>query len=235
MEAIILAGGFGTRLRSVVSTVPKPMAPIEDKPFLVYILGKLNKQNVKKIIFAVGYKYEVIKDYFKDKYKDMEIVYSIEDEPLGTGGAIKKALKMTNSDNVFVLNGDTFFDIELKQLLSQHVRKDADITMALKPMRDFKRYGTVIVSNDRIISFEEKKYKKKGKINGGIYVINRKIFNKIKMMENFSFENDFVIKHIDHLKLYGFISDTYFIDIGIPKDYKKVQIELPTYIENQGD
>lgn len=235
MEVIILGGGFGTRLRPVVSNVPKPMAPINNKPFLRYILENLNRQNIRKVIFSVGYKYEVIKEYFKDKYKEIDIVYSIEDEPLGTGGAIKKAFEITNSEDVLILNGDTFFDIELRQLLKHHSKTKADITIALKHMKDFDRYGTVILSNDKIVSFQEKKYKNHGKINGGVYVVNKNIFNKIEMPKKFSFENDFMIKYINYLKLYGFISDAYFIDIGIPKDYERAQIELSAYMQNWGN
>lgn len=227
MEAIVLAGGFGRRLKSVVSNIPKPMATIKDKPFLLYIIENLNEQNIKKVILSVGYKHKVIKDYFGDKYKEIDIVYSIEDEPLGTGGAIKKAFEMIKAQHVFILNGDTFFDVDLEQLFVNHLKNQSDLTLALKPMKDFDRYGTVTLLDKKVVCFEEKRYRKQGNINGGVYVANRDLFNKIKMPQKFSFENDFMISHIDSLKLNGYISDKYFIDIGIPQDYEKAQNDFP--------
>ena len=113
MEAIVLAGGLGTRLRSVVSELPKPMAPVGDKPFLEYILKYLKKNGIDKVVLSVGYKWETIKEYFGDSFEDIELVYSIENEPLGTGGAIKQAMEYVSDVNVFIVNGDTFFDIDL--------------------------------------------------------------------------------------------------------------------------
>lgn len=233
MEVIILAGGFGTRLRSIISNVPKPMAPINDKPFLWYIMEWLYKQNIKKVILCVSYKSEVIKDYFGDKYKEMEIVYSIEEVPLDTGGAIKKAFEKVNSEYIFIVNGDTFFDISIWKMFDHHLKTQSCMTIALKPMKDCDRYGTVVLSNDRIVSFKEKEYKKHGNINGGIYITHRNLFNEFEMQKKFLFENDFIIKHIASLKLMGFIADEYFIDIGIPQDYKRAQIELPKYWGNK--
>jgi len=219
VEAIVLAGGLGTRLRSVVSDVPKPMAPINDKPFLEYILEFLNHQNIKKVILSVGYKWEVIKDYFGNKYKDIELVYNIEKEQLGTGGAIKDSLKLVENNNVYVLNGDTFFDVDLSNM----ELKDNLIEIALKPMKNFDRYGVVeIDENGYIQNFKEKSYYNQGFINGGIYLLKREIFDDFNLPKKFSFE-EFLENNFKNLKAKGKIFDGYFIDIGIPEDYEKVK------------
>ncbi|AEA34633.1 D-glycero-D-manno-heptose 1-phosphate guanosyltransferase [Hippea maritima] len=219
MEAIVLAGGLGTRLRSVVSDVPKPMAPINDKPFLEYILEFLNNQNIKKVILSVGYKWEVIKDYFGDKYKDIELVYNIEKEQLGTGGAIKDSLRLTKNDEVYVLNGDTFFDVDLSKM-----KLDSNlIEIALKEMKDFDRYGVVEIDEDGYIqNFKEKSYYNQGFINGGIYLLKREIFDDFNLPKKFSFE-EFLENNFQNLKAKGKVFNSYFIDIGIPEDYEKAK------------
>ena len=169
-EAIILCGGLGTRLRSVISDVPKPMAPINNKPFLAFVLEYLKKQNISRVVLAVSYKYEIIQEYFGNSYLGMQILYSIEKEPLGTGGAILEALNLINSDSCYVLNGDTFFDVNLDRLKLD----DSDICVALKPMKNFDRYGSVDIDNNSYISaFNEKKFTSNGLINGGVYLIKK--------------------------------------------------------------
>ena len=219
MEAIVLAGGLGTRLRSVVSNVPKPMAPINNKPFLEYILEFLNNHNMKKVILSVGYKWEVIKNCFGDKYKNIELVYNIEKEQLGTGGAIKDSLKLVENNKVYVLNGDTFFDVDLSNM----ELKDNLIEIALKPMKNFDRYGVVEINeNGYIRNFKEKAYYKEGLINGGIYLLSREVFNSFDLPKKFSFEW-FLENNFKNLKAKGKTFNSYFIDIGIPEDYEKAK------------
>ncbi|ECP7274968.1 nucleotidyltransferase family protein [Campylobacter jejuni] len=214
MQAIILCGGLGTRLKSVIKNIPKPMAPINDKPFLEFILEYLKKQGVKEIILAVSYKYEVIQEYFKDEFLGIKIKYSIEKEPLGTGGAIKEALKFIKNET-YVLNGDTLFNIDLTKLKLN----ESKIYLALKQMNDFDRYGTVNVDEQGfVISFEEKVFKKQGLINGGIYLLKKDIFNDFTLQEKFSFE-EFLQENYEKLKAKAEIFDNYFIDIGVPEDY----------------
>lgn len=219
MEAIILVGGFGTRLQSVVKDVPKPMADINGRPFLCYILEYLLKNGIEKVILSVGYKKEIIQEYFGNRYKTMEIFYSKEDEPLGTGGAIKKAFNFCKNENVLVLNGDTFFEISLKSLINQHQITDADITLSLKQMYNFDRYGKVIVEKNSIVSFEEKEYSLSGLINAGVYIIRRNLF--LDFETKFSLEQDFLEKSFFKLNIGAYIDKGYFIDIGIPNDYQK--------------
>lgn len=214
MQAIILCGGLGTRLKSVIKDIPKPMAPINDKPFLEFIFKYLKKQGVKEIILAVSYKYEVIKEYFKDEFLGIKIKYSIEKEPLGTGGAIKEALKFIKNES-YVLNGDTFFNIDLSKLKLN----GSKICFALKQMNDFDRYGTVNVNEQGfVISFEEKVFKKQGLINGGVYLLDKDIFKDFALQEKFSFE-EFLQENYEKLKARAEIFDDYFTDIGVPEDY----------------
>lgn len=215
-EAIILCGGLGTRLRSVISDAPKPMAPIKNKPFLAFVLEYLKKQNISRVVLAVSYKYEIIQEYFGNSYLGMQILYSIEKEPLGTGGAILEALNLINSDSCYVLNGDTFFDINLDRLKLDN----SDICVALKPMKNFDRYGSVDIDNNSYISaFNEKKFTSNGLINGGVYLIKKNIFNSFNLPNKFSFE-EFFQENFLIFNAKATVFDDYFIDIGIPQDYK---------------
>ena len=219
MEAIILAGGLGTRLQSVVSSVPKPMATINNKPFLEYILEFLNNQNTNRVILSVGYKWEVIRNHFGDKYKDIELIYNVEKEQLGTGGAIKDSLKLVKDDKIYILNGDTFFDIDLSKMKLNN----GLIEIALKEMKEFDRYGVVEIDENRYVqNFKEKSYYKQGYINGGIYLLKRDIFDNFNLSEKFSFEK-FLENNFKSLKAKGKIFNDYFIDIGIPEDYEKAK------------
>ncbi len=221
MQAIILAGGFGTRLQSVVSDVPKPMAPINGKPFLEYMLDELNIYGFTKAVLAVGYKKECIMDYFQNKYKNIDIVYSIEDEPLGTGGCVKQAMKFIDDDFVFVLNGDTMFKIDFNKM--SQINK---LSIACKRMFNFDRYGKVNIENGIIQSFSEKMHVDDGYINGGIYYLPKNIFDKFDLEKKFSMEKDFFEKYMSNLNINAFLSEDYFIDIGIPEDYEKAQTDF---------
>lgn len=225
MEAIILAGGFGTRLRTVVNGVPKPMAPIAGRPFLEVLLDDLSGNSVSRVVLAVGYKKEIIMSHFAHQYKSVAIDYSIEDTPLGTGGAIKKALALCHDDDVIIVNGDTFFDVDLKKMMATHKKSGVLITMAIREMTHFSRYGTIAVSDGYVTRMIEKKPCEKGYINGGIYCVNRHLLDEA-VRETFSFESDFLEKAVGSRKIRAFISDGYFIDIGVPADYAKAETEL---------
>ncbi|WP_270991454.1 nucleotidyltransferase family protein [Campylobacter upsaliensis] len=217
MEAIILCGGLGTRLRAVVKDVPKPMASVGGRVFLEFIFEFLKKQGVKSVVLAVSYKYEVIQEYFKDSFLGIKIRYSIEKEPLGTGGAIKQALELCEGREVFVLNGDSIFEISLKKLRL----KGAKICLALKKMVDFERYGAVKVDESgEIAEFKEKSFCKEGLINGGIYLLSKDIFEGFSFLGHFSFE-EFLSTNFKALKARAELFEDYFIDIGIPQDYEK--------------
>ena len=226
-EAIILAGGFGTRLKSVVSDVPKPMAQVNDIPFLSYLLEQLHNNEFTQVIIAAGYKSEVIESYYGSFFKKFKLVYSVEKEPLGTGGAIFEASSMIESDYFFVLNGDTFFNIDFNNLEEKFTENKSGLMVALKAMVNFDRYGTVTTSGERITSFNEKKFCEKGLINGGIYIIDKNWFNQRVDSKVFSFEKDILEKRVVEEQITYYKSDGYFIDIGIPEDYKRAAEELP--------
>lgn len=223
MEAIILAGGKGTRLQSVVSDVPKPMADINGKPFLAYLLHFLSTNGIRKVVLSVGYKYEVIMSYFSDCFENLRISYAIENEPLGTGGALVESLKQVTDSTILLLNGDSLFNVDVKRLYRYHNLHNFDVTLALKEMYDFDRYGTVSVENNKVIGFEEKVYKSWGHINGGVYVLKRSLFADITHTDTFSFETDILQRYLRQLSVGAFIDNGYFIDIGIPEDYEKAQ------------
>lgn len=231
MEAIILAGGFGTRLRSIISDIPKPMAPIHSKPFLEYILDYLQKHGIRKVILSTGYKHSIIESYFGSQYKGMQILYSVEIEPLGTGGAIKKAMNLIEEDNFLILNGDTYFNVNIKELKKIHFQNNADITLSLFLKGHSNRYGIVETEGNKVINFNSINSTQPANINGGVYLVKKNLFDGVILMDKFSFENDFLARFVDNLRIYGYFSQNYFVDIGIPEDYLIAQKELPINYE----
>ena len=223
-EAIILAGGLGTRLKSVLNNVPKPMAMVNGKPFLYYLLNYLHAEGINRVILAVGYRNEVISDYFGDGFKSMELIYSVEVIPLGTGGGVLLALRHCSEKTVFILNGDTFFPVSLTELQNRHIKLGADTTIALKSVENADRYGAVSLDDDFYIrSFSEKNDTSKSLINGGIYCLNTVEFLKHTFNEKFSFEKDYLEIEVTNHTIAGCIYDSYFLDIGIPESLQKAQ------------
>jgi len=226
MEAIILAGGLGTRLRKVITDIPKPMAPVNENPFLWYIFRWIKQYPVDKLIISAGYKAENIKSCFGDIVFDIPVEYAVEENPLGTGGAVRYALQRTSGDDIIVLNGDTYFPVDLRKLILFHKENNSSFTIALKRMQDFDRYGTVECAGNIIKKFNEKKYCKEGLINGGIYLINRNIIESWNISGAFSLEKDIMEKEAGTSLLKGMVFGDVFIDIGIPEDYRKAQTIL---------
>lgn len=227
-DAIVLAGGLGTRLQSVVKDVPKPMAEVAGKPFLNYIMSYLHSNKIKKVVLAVGYKYEIIQQYLENTAHTygLQVKYSIEQELLGTGGGIFQAFEMIEGDAAFVINGDTYFNVPLSDLEEFAVSKSADIALALKATSDVGRYGSVVCSpEDKVVNFTEKGAVQSGSvtINGGIYYMKKELTSSYSMPTKFSIEQDFFQANLHQLKAYGKVYDKAFIDIGIPDDYKLAQ------------
>lgn len=218
MEAIILAGGFGTRLRHVISDLPKPMAPMDDEgtPFLSVLLDKLLTAGFTHVVLSTGYMRDRVRAYYGSQYRKLVISYSEEETPLFTGGAIKKALTQCTENMVFVLNGDTWFDLDFIQMKRLFKTSDADVVMALKWMNDCTRYGTVCLQDDRVVSFREKEETTGGWINGGCYCLKRILLESES--EKFSFEK-YLEDNVGKKKIVGYKGDGFFIDIGIPADY----------------
>lgn len=227
-EAIILAGGFGTRLRETVPDLPKCLAPVKGHPLLYYIVNYLIDSGVDKIIFSLFYKSELVVKYINDNFSFINYEFVIEERALGTGGALALALKKARKKNVVVVNGDSVFKIDLEKLFQFHEDKNASFSIALKNMLDPIRYGTVTTNKSgKIFYFHEKdKFIKEGIINGGVYIINKSIFlNKLNTLA-FSLETDYLMIDTDKKNIYGMIFEDYFIDIGVPSDYLKANYDL---------
>jgi D-glycero-alpha-D-manno-heptose 1-phosphate guanylyltransferase len=228
MHAIILAGGFGTRLKSVVSDVPKPLAPIGGRPFLALLIDVLAKNGVTGITLSVHHQWEKIRDYFVANPPPMPIGYAVEEKPLGTGGAMAYALKTYRSDApVLVLNGDSFVRVDYPALFAQHKARNSRLTIVLREVPDTGRYGRVEVKDGIITSFGDGGAGEKGLINAGVYVMHPQLFAEPGLPEAFSFEKDFIPPRLANLKPRSFRADDYFIDIGIPEDYARACRELP--------
>jgi D-glycero-alpha-D-manno-heptose 1-phosphate guanylyltransferase len=228
-EAVVLAGGFGIRLRKVVSDLPKPMAPVNGKPFLHYILKHLQQAGITHIVLSVGYLAEKIESYFGNSYESVQISYCYEREPMGTGGGIRMAIEMCSSQDVLALNGDSFFDVPIVDYAVQHLNSRADASLALREVEDGSRYGTIQLDKNRIAAFREKstEYKGPALINGGVYILKRDTYlQSTPSQKAFSIEYDFFAKQAGILHLNAYISNGYFIDIGIPEDYLLAQQEM---------
>lgn len=227
-EAVVLVGGFGTRLRSIVSSLPKPLAPIAGRSFLLILLNQLRRNQFERVVLSTGYMADKIREAVADsEFRDF-VEFSHEDTPLGTGGATLQALKLITQENFFLFNGDTFFDVDLDSLLEQHIKTQADVTIALKTMEQTERYGTVELSGTRIVGFREKSQQVGSQlVNGGIYCMRKSSINPQLFPPVFSLEEDLFEAKINSLNIVGFISSGYFIDIGNPIDYERAQRELP--------
>ena len=235
MEVIVLAGGLGTRLRSVVHEIPKCLAPIGSRPFLGYLLDWLVSQGVTHVVFSVGYLREQVIDYVQEHEWPFTYDFAIEETPLGTGGGIRLALGKCVENQVFVVNGDTFFPVDLKAMPAIHA-----VTLALKPMKDFDRYGAVSVSSKpthtdalKVVAFQEKQHCEEGLINGGVYAIDRCRLDLSSLPEKFSFEKEVLEAGAAIGEIGGWVSDAYFIDIGIPEDYALAQWAIPAWFAVQ--
>jgi len=227
MQAILLCGGMGTRLRSVVSDRPKPMADICGKPFLQYLLEMLRDKGITEVIFALGYMGEMIEEYFQDGSAfGLKIAYSYEEEPLGTGGAIRNALPKILEEEVLVLNADTYFPMDYQELYHFHQENDGDFSLATRAVPDISRYGAVRRdAAGRILAWNEKLedggQPLAGEINGGIYVMKKSLIAEIPEGKQ-SLEQDCIPKWLSEGKrIFGLPFHGYFMDIGIPKDYQQ--------------
>jgi D-glycero-alpha-D-manno-heptose 1-phosphate guanylyltransferase len=200
------------------------MAPVAGKPFLFYVINYLRMQGIERFVFSLGYKHEIIEEYLAAHFPTMKYECSVENEPLGTGGAIKLASKLATAADVLIANGDTFFSVNVEDLFSFHREHNAECTLSLKPMQRFDRYGVVSCNADGLIeTFNEKKYYEQGLINGGMYLLNLGKFHSRNLPDKFSFEKDYLESYSAEHVIYGVVQDRYFIDIGIPEDYNLAQ------------
>jgi len=226
MEAIILAGGLGTRLRSRLAHLPKAMAPVAGRPFLEILLDQLIAAGFGRVVLSVGYLRDIIIDRFGDNYRGISICYSIEEEPLGTGGAIRFALRQTTESAVFVLNGDTYLSTDYGSVLSSHTISGGVMTMVVTHVDDVARYGGIVIEDGHITGFIEKGRTGPGWINGGTYVLSRDFPWRSDLPERFSFESDVIAPFLGVLRPAAFQCTGYFLDIGVPEDLERAQVEL---------
>lgn len=234
MKAVILAGGAGSRLKEVVSGIPKPMAEVAGKPFLEYLILTLRKYEITEIILSVGYKGDIIEEYFKTGSRfGLKISYSYEDEPLGTAGGLKKAVNLIEEESVLVLNGDSFLDADYRELMDFYRENNANAVLALTYMKDLSRYGSVdIDENMEIVNFCEKKAGGSGLINSGVYVLNHRVLSGIGN-GYVSLEKE-VFPQMIGKRLFGFEVKGFFVDIGIPKDYLELNRDPQGIIRSLG-
>lgn len=235
--AVVLAGGLGTRLRAAYAAGPKSMAPVGGRPFLDYLLRWLRSEGVKEVIFCVGYKRTHIQRYVGKGHKwGLRVAYSIEKKLLGTGGAVKNAEPLIPGKSLLLINGDTFVDLNLKELVKFHRNRRALATMAVVKVADDQRYGSLRVDDEsKITAFLEKGARDPSNnleegtrlINAGVYVFEKRLLNRIRAGKPMSLEKNVFPRLVTNEKVYGFIRDTYFMDIGVPDDFRRAQNELP--------
>jgi D-glycero-alpha-D-manno-heptose 1-phosphate guanylyltransferase len=225
MEAIILAGGFGTRLREMVPDLPKPMAPIAGRPFLEILLLSLSRKGFSRVILSLGFMAFKISDYFGKSFAGMDLVYVVEDSPLGTGGALRLGLSICYEDHTFVFNGDTFLDLDVGAIERLWQNNRHPIIVG-REVPDTLRYGRILTEDNTVIGFSEKGESGPGLINAGCYVFNRMQLDYFHLNEAFSLESEFLTSLVSQTKVDVFVTDGLFIDIGIPSDYFLAQTLL---------
>ena len=221
-EAIILAGGFGTRLRGVVDDVPKPLAPVAGRPFLAWLLDRLAACGIRRCILATGYLSETIERSIGARWNGMEIAYSVEPEPLGTGGAIRLAATRLQGAGTHVLNGDTWLEYDPAALEASARAVDASMAIALAQVDDVARYGAVDVAEGRVAAFREKGEIGPGWINAGCYFLGADALAALPQGA-FSFERDVLQPRTTAGQVAAFKATAGFIDIGVPDDYRRAQ------------
>ena len=225
MQAIVLAGGFGTRLREVVADVPKPMAPIGRRPFLEIFLNTLAAKGFSRVVMSVGYMAHKISDYFGETHAGMKLLYAHEQCPLGTGGGVRLAIEQITTDHAFVFNGDTFLDLE-SVLVENHWQSRQRPIIVGREVPETSRYGRLLEKDGVVTGFAEKGMNGPGLINAGCYVLGRQQLNMFKLGVPFSLEKDFLIPAVERCEFDVFVTTGAFIDIGVPEDYMRAQQEL---------
>lgn len=226
MKAIVLCGGLGTRLGVLTKDMPKPLLTVAGRPFIAHVLDRLTKAGITELVLAVGFQWAKIREYIGNEWNGIPVEYVIESEPLGTGGAIKNVFISLGLHESIVLNGDTLFDIDISNFLRFATDKDGSTCIALRKVEDCSRYGKVSIdANGRLIAFGEKDQKGSGLINGGIYFLRSRAIDGLPLT-SFSFETAYLQERHSIEPIFGMAFEDYFIDIGIPSDLARAQLEL---------
>ena len=223
MQAIVLAGGLGTRLRGVVPDLPKPLAPVSGRPFLAIVLEQLRSQGFSLAVLSVGFRHELIRQAFGERFGGLAIDYAVEERPLGTGGAIRLAARACSEADVFVLNGDSYTDLDFADMQARHCETHVPLTVCTVEVPDAARYGRVLVRDSRIDGFSEKGTGGPGLINAGIYLMRRNLLETLDLPEVFSLERDILESKLGELRPLAYLTRGRFIDIGVPVDYARAQ------------
>jgi D-glycero-alpha-D-manno-heptose 1-phosphate guanylyltransferase len=226
MEAIVLAGGRGTRLGALTGQLPKPMVPVAGRPFLAFVLDHLVGQGVTRIILSVGYLHEAIESHFGARYRDVALVYVVEVQALGTGGGTRLALEQAREQLVFVVNGDTLFPASFADMLAMQKSMQADVVMALKPVPAAGRFGQVQVDHGIVTGFQEKAGDGQALINGGTYLMRRNRILRLLPQGASSLEYDLVPGILKTHVVAAVVADAVFLDIGEPASYELAQTQL---------
>jgi len=222
-ESIVLAGGLGTRLRAELVDLPKALAPVAGRPFLAYVLDQLAAGGIRRTILATGFLAEKIEAAIGRRWAGMDIVYSIEETPLGTGGAIALATRQLQGDSAHIANGDTFLRFDLRLLEQSVIDSDAWLGMAVAKVADVGRYGAIDARDGRVAAFREKGGAGPGLINAGSYFVTAKAIAAFPQRQVFSFEEAVLQPMAAEGKVAVFGDTSDFIDIGIPADYREAQ------------
>ena len=226
-EVIILAGGLGTRLHTVVNDVPKPLAPVGGRPFLSWVLDALATQGVRRAILATGFMGDRVASVCGQSWRGMELVYSREHVPLGTGGAIAMAFSQVQSDACLVLNGDTWLSFDHATFDREWRAGNSRLAIALAEVADVSRYGAVQIERSRVTALVEKGAVGPGYINAGVYSMRRSLLADFPAKESFSFEDDVLMPTVKRELVFGYTRTYDFIDIGVPQDYQRAQTSVP--------
>lgn len=232
-DMLILAGGAGTRLRSVVNAVPKPMAPVAGRPFLEYVFDYWIDQGVRRFVLSLGYMGEFIKDHFGANYRSAEVFCVEEPFPLGTGGAIRLALQEFDwrGRHILVANGDTWFEVGLISLWHDACKNGMPVTIALKAMEINDRYGSVSVDGNGLVTAFGVDANKNCLVNAGCYLLDVKVVLGLllKYPDKFSFEDNFLNLLAEKKQIASSIQNNVFLDIGVPGDYHKAADVVKSY------
>jgi D-glycero-alpha-D-manno-heptose 1-phosphate guanylyltransferase len=226
MEAVVLAGGMGTRLKQRVADRPKPMALVAGRPFLDYVLASLERAGVRRVVLAVSYLASQISDHYGSRWNSLELDYSLETAALGTGGGFRLAMEKIRGDTFWALNGDSLLECDFKKMKTTHQAEHADLTIALRKVPDASRYGAAVWNGGQITGFQEKGGANGAAwINGGVYFCPKKVLNSSPLGQKFSFEKEILEVGSSTKKIWGVPCEGFFIDIGVPEDFDRAQNE----------
>jgi NDP-sugar pyrophosphorylase family protein len=240
-DVVILSGGFGLRLRGMIGDVPKPMAHVAGRPFLELLLRQLKRHGFRRVVLSVGYKQEVIREHFGEEAFGLDLVYSIETSPLGTGGALREAVAHIKTETTLIMNGDSYTGVELSRLVRKHAGNDADVTVVVIPETRSDAGSVVLDRDGKVKTFAEKRHLPESRyLSAGIYMLNKNLIAGVLQGSKISLEEQLFPQWlVDGKRIEGFVYEGQCLDIGTPERYLKAQhalekVELGTFIESEG-